>query len=92
MTKPSQFLPYEPGTLTVPARESRYEEEQHAVTMSNNDNKTRRREWQPAPAPSPGESRGQRSLVGYSPWDREESGTTERLHFHFCQSCLGSIS
>ena len=25
---------------------------------------------------------GQRSLVGYSPWDREESNTTERLHFH----------
>ena len=24
----------------------------------------------------------QRSLVGYSPWGREESDTTERLHFH----------
>ena len=21
--------------------------------------------------------------MGYSPWGREESGTTERLHFHF---------
>ena len=31
----------------------------------------------------PGESHGQRSLVGYSPWDRKESDTTERLHFHF---------
>jgi len=28
----------------------------------------------------PGESRGQRSLVGYSPWGRKESDTTERLH------------
>ena len=25
----------------------------------------------------------QRSLVGYSPWGRSESETTERLHFHF---------
>ena len=24
-----------------------------------------------------------RSLVGCSPWGREESDTTERLHFHF---------
>jgi len=28
----------------------------------------------------PGKSRGQRSLVDYSPWDRKESDTTERLH------------
>ena len=28
-----------------------------------------------------GESPGQRSLVGYSPWGRRESDTTERLHF-----------
>ena len=29
----------------------------------------------------PGESRGGRSLVGYSPWGRKELDTTERLHF-----------
>ena len=23
------------------------------------------------------------ATVGYSPWGRKESGTTERLHFHF---------
>ena len=33
--------------------------------------------------------RGQRSLVGCSPWGREESDTTERLHFHFSLSCIG---
>ena len=27
-----------------------------------------------------GESHGQRSLVGYSPWGRKESDTTEQLH------------
>ena len=29
------------------------------------------------------------SLVGCSPWGREESGMTERLHFHFSLSCVG---
>ena len=28
-------------------------------------------------------SHGQGSLVGYSPWGRKESDTTEQLHFHF---------
>ena len=41
-----------------------------------------RRKWQPTPVSLPGESHGQRSLVGYSPWGRKESDTTERLHFH----------
>ena len=31
----------------------------------------------------------ERSLVGYSPWGREESDTTERLHSHFSLSCIG---
>ena len=31
----------------------------------------------------PRKSHGRRSLVGCSPWGREESDTTERLHFHF---------
>ena len=31
----------------------------------------------------PGKSRGQRSLVGYSPWGLKESDMTERLLFHF---------
>ena len=37
----------------------------------------------------PGKSHGQRSLVGWSPWGREESDTTEPLHFHFSLSCIG---
>ena len=36
----------------------------------------------------PGESHGGRSLVGYSPWGRKESDTTERLHFHFLSCSL----
>ena len=35
--------------------------------------------WQPTPVFLPGESRGQRSLVDYSPWDRIELDTTEWL-------------
>ena len=37
----------------------------------------------PTPVLLPGKSHGQRILVGCSPWDCEESDTTERLHFHF---------
>ena len=36
-----------------------------------------KRAWQPTPVLLPGESRGQRSLEGYSPWDRKEWDTTE---------------
>ena len=39
-----------------------------------------KRKWQPIPVFLPGKSHGQRSLVGYSPWGRKESDTTERLH------------
>ena len=40
-----------------------------------------RRKWQPTPGFLPGKSHGLRSLVGYCPWGRKESDTTERLHF-----------
>ena len=49
----------------------------------------RRRRWHPTPVLLPGESHGQRSLVGYSPWGRQESETTKRLHFEFSLSCNG---
>ena len=42
-----------------------------------------RRKWQPTPVFLPGESHGQWSLAGYSPWSRKESDMTEWLHFHF---------
>ena len=48
-----------------------------------------RRQWHPTPVLLPGESHGRRSLVGCSPWGREELDTTERLHFHFSLSCSG---
>ena len=38
-----------------------------------------RREWQPTPVFLPGEFHGQRSLVGYNPWDRKELDMTEQL-------------
>ena len=43
----------------------------------------------PTPVLLPGNSHGRRSLVGYSPWGREDSDTTEQLHFHFSFSCIG---
>ena len=33
-----------------------------------------RRKWQPTPGFLPGESHGQRSLAGYSPWGRKRVG------------------
>ena len=38
-----------------------------------------RRKWRPSPVFLPGEAHGQRSLVGYSPWDHRESDMTEPL-------------
>ena len=51
--------------------------------------KIRRRQWRPTPVLLPGKSHGWRSLVGCSPWGREESDMTERLHFDFSLSCIG---
>ena len=39
-----------------------------------------RRAWPPIPVFLPGESHGQRSLVGYSPWGCRELGTTYQLN------------
>ena len=36
------------------------------------------RVWQPSSIFLPGESRGQRSLAGYSPWGHKELDTTEQ--------------
>ena len=50
---------------------------------------TWRRWWHPTPVLLPGKSHGRRSLVGCSPWGREQSDTTEQLPFHFSLSCTG---
>ena len=41
-----------------------------------------RRKWKHTPGFLPGESHGQRSLVGYSPWGPKESDMTEHTHTH----------
>ena len=38
-----------------------------------------RRKWPPTPELLPGESHGQRSLAGYSPWGSKELAMTEQL-------------
>ena len=40
-----------------------------------------KKEMATTPVLLPGKFHGWRSLVGYSPWGRKESDTTERLHF-----------
>ena len=55
-----------------------------------------RRKWLPTPVFLPGESHGQRSLVGYSPWGCKESDMTEAIqhaywmYFLVC-SCVDSF-
>ena len=44
-----------------------------------------RRKWQPTPVYVLGESHGQRSLMGYSPWGCKESNMTEA-----CVTCRGT--
>ena len=61
----------------------------HGTNLATYMQKIRRRQWHPTPELLPGKSHGRRSLVGCSPWGREESDTTERLHFHFSLSCIG---
>ena len=48
-----------------------------------------RRQWHPTPVLLPGKFHGWRSLIGCSPWGREESDMTEQLPFHFSLSCIG---
>ena len=43
-----------------------------------------RRKWQPTPIFLPGKSHGQKSLVGYSPQGRRESGTSARICIRGC--------
>ena len=53
---------------------------------------TWRRQWNPVPILLPGNSHGRRSPVGCSPWGREESDTTERLHFHALEKEMAAHS
>ena len=46
----------------------------------------------PTPVLLPGKSHGWRSLVGCSPRGREESDTTERLHFHALEKEMATHS
>ena len=50
-----------------------------------------RRKWQPTPVFLRGESHGQRSRAGYSPWGRRESDTTEHTHICFLSSAVGML-
>ena len=62
---------------------------EHCSILKGGGELGQRRQWQPTPVLLPGESHGWRSLVGYSPWGREESDMIERLHFHFSLSWIG---
>ena len=79
----------------VPLDDSKNKMDLHASGIINNlfcmevEDGPWRRQGQPTPVLLPGNAYGWRSLVGCSPWGREVSDTTERLHFHFSLSCIG---
>ena len=49
------------------------------------------RKWHSTPIFLPGESHGQRSLVGYSPWAHKESDMTENIHSMYYGSVEGHL-
>ena len=64
----------------------------HPVTETGSDStiiQSAPGQWHPTPVILLGKSHGRRSLVGCSPWGREEPDTTEWLHFHLLLSCIG---
>ena len=67
----------------------RVEKGKNVRTLAQLQQSCQRRQWHPTPVLLSGKSHGRRSLVGCSPWGRQESDTTERLHFHFSLSCIG---
>ena len=66
-------------SLWVKLKTKREELETNSLLEYQDQKISWRREWQPTPVFLPGESHGQRSLVGYSPWGPKESDTTEQL-------------
>ena len=88
LQEPEQVLMLKmPEALSQPGEEG-FSLLQPFSHLSGNRNKPRRRQWHPTPVLLPGKSHGWRSLVGCSPWGRQESDRTERLHFHFSLSCM----
>ena len=51
-----------------------------------------RREWQPTPVFLPGESHGQRSLVGYSPWGPKETEQLNHQQWLLMPFVLGDLT
>ena len=50
-----------------------------------------RREWHPTPVLLPGESHGESSLVGFSPWGHSESDRAKRLTLYPCVTWEGFL-
>ena len=67
----------------------RVRHERMKIDLKVTENKDGEGNGDPTPVLLPGKSHGRRNLVGCSPWGREESDTTERLHFHVSLSCTG---
>ena len=89
--KGKEWIMHRLGRKNTPERENRKRPwtEKKKPWIVGFQNRKRRRQWQPTPVLLFGKFHGWRSPVGCSPCDREESDTTERLHFHFSLSYIG---
>ena len=84
-------LPLPPGfycCITKTGR-NRWRQRQLKASLYSQVTFVGRRQWHPTPVLLPGKSHEGRSLVGCSPWGREESDVTQQLLFHFSLSCFG---
>ena len=74
--------------ILIPKKDSAKEwSNYHTIALISHT--SHRRQWHPTPVLLPAKSHGRKSLVGCSPWSREESDMTEQLPFHFSLSCIG---
>ena len=62
-----------------------------AALISGLGRSPQRRAWQPTPVFLPGESYGQRSLAGYSPWSHKELDMTEVTYHIHITCCFAEI-
>ena len=70
--KKAKWLSGEALQIAVKRREAKSKGEKERYKHQNG-----RRQWHPTPVLLPGESNGQRSLVGPSPWSCKEADMTE---------------
>ena len=84
--------PQQQGFLGGSAVKNPSADEGDGVSIPRSGRRPWRRKWQPTVVVLPGESHGQRSLVGYSPWVCKKSNTIKHTYtlFKVCKAEVNS--